>query len=135
VGEDVMKFVALMINETINEVGDNEDFIGQLVTGPDFLISSTPDRIRSIAERLVERFDQEIGLHYSYQDRKRGHIVVKNPDGSDRQEPLMTISIGVLNSSDGPFYDIRELSETIESVRPMITLQDGVAKSTVKVGR
>ncbi len=135
VGEDVLKFAALLINETINELGEPEDFVGQLVTGPDFLITAMPERIRPIVERIAERFDQEIGLHYGYSDRKRGYIVVKNPDGSERQEPLMTVSIGVLNSSDGPFYDIRELSETVESVRPPINMQDGAAKSVVKFGR
>ena len=135
VGEDVLKFVALLVNETINELGAAEDFVGQLVTGPDFLITSVPERIKSIAERIAERFDQEIGLHYGYQDRKRGYITVKNADGSERQEALMTVSVGVLNSSDGPFYDIRELSETIEGVCPPVNMEDGAAKSIVKIGR
>ncbi len=135
VGEDVLKFGAILVNEVINEVGAPEDFVGQLVTGPDFLLTSAPERMKAIAERLVERFDQEIGLHYSYPDRKRGYINVKQGDGSERQESLMTISIGVLNSSDGPFYDIRELSETAESVRPLISAQDGVTKSVIKFGR
>ena len=29
----------------------------------------------------------------------------------------MSLSIGVLTSEDGPFYDIRELSETVEAAR------------------
>jgi len=29
----------------------------------------------------------------------------------------MSLSIGVLTSQDGPYYDIRELSETAEEVR------------------
>jgi DNA-binding response OmpR family regulator len=135
VGEDVLKFVAILINEVINEAGDSEDFVGQLVTGPDFLITSTPARIKAIVERLMERFDQEIGLHYSYPDRKRGHILVKQPDGSEKQVPLMSLSIGVLGSADGPFYDIRELSETVESVRHAAMGPEGTAKSLVKFGR
>ena len=85
VGEDVLKFVALLINETINDIGKPEDFVGQLVTGPDFVITSHPDHVKTMCERIAERFDQEIGLHYSYPDRKRGHIVVKQPDGTERQ--------------------------------------------------
>jgi len=135
VGEDVLKFAALLINEVINEVGGAEDFVGQLVTGPDFLITSVSDRIRPIVERIAERFDQEIGLHYSYPDRKRGYITVKQGDGTERQEPLMAVGIGVLNSDDGPFYDIRELSESVESVRPLPQVHDGVAKSVIKFGR
>lgn len=135
VGEDVLKFVALLINEVISELGGAEDFVGQLVTGPDFLITSVPERVKVIVERIAERFDQEIGLHYSYPDRKRGHIIVKNGDGTERTEPLMTVAIGVLNDDDGPFYDIRELSETAESVRPLPTSGDSATRSVVRYGR
>ncbi|HEY1016469.1 MAG TPA: response regulator [Herpetosiphonaceae bacterium] len=135
VGEDVLKFGAILINEVINEVGGAEDFVGQLVTGPDFLITSSTERIRAIVERIMERFDQEIGLHYSYPDRKRGHILVKQPDGSEVQASLMSLSVGVLHSADGPFYDIRELSETAEGVRYQAQAPADGAKSVAKFGR
>lgn len=135
VGEDVLKFGAILINEVINEVGGAEDFVGQLVTGPDFLITSSTERIRAIVERIMERFDQEIGLHYSYPDRKRGHILVKQPDGSEAQASLMSLSVGVLHSADGPFYDIRELSETAEGVRYQAHVPADGTKSVAKFGR
>lgn len=135
VGEDVLKFTALLVLEIVNEVGAPEDFVGQMVTGPDFLLSATTERMQAIIKRLMERFDQEIGLHYSYPDRKRGYIMLRHNDGGERQAPLMSLSVGVLHSTDGPFYDIRELSETVESVRPRPAVQDGAAKSVAQWGR
>ena len=117
VGEDVLKFTALLIGEVVNELGTPEDFVGQMVVGPDFVITSTPDKIRTICTRLTERFDAEIGLHYNYKDRRNNYIVITDDQGSQRQVPLMSISIGVLTSDDGPFYDIRELSESAEDAR------------------
>jgi DNA-binding response OmpR family regulator len=117
VGEDVLKFTALLLNEVINELGSPDDFIGQMVVGPDFVITSSPDNLRAIATRLCERFDTEIGLQYNYKDRRNGYITVNDEQGNLRQVPLMSLSIGVLTSDDGPFYDIRELSETVEDVR------------------
>lgn len=137
VGEDVLKFSALLINEVINELGSTQDFVGQLVTGPDFLVVSTPDKIRPITERITERFDQEIGLHYSYRDRKNGYITITDDSGASKQMPLMSVSVGVLTSADGPFYDIRELSETAESVRQAANTQpraEGM-RSAIKFGR
>ena len=137
VGEDVLKFTALLVNEVLNELGTPQDFVGQLVTGPDFLITAVPERIKPICERIAERFDQEIGLHYSYRDRKNGYITITTDEGSTKQMPLMSISIGVLTSADGPFYDIRELSETAESTRQAARLQgrgEGT-RSTIKYGR
>lgn len=117
VGEDVLKFTALLLMEVINEMGDPDDFVGQMVVGPDFVVTSTPERSRAICERLITRFDEEIGLHYNYKHRKQGYIEVTDDNGTMRQAPLMSISIGVLTSADGPFYDIRELSETVEETR------------------
>jgi DNA-binding response OmpR family regulator len=117
VGEDVLKFMALLLSEIVNELGRPEDFIGQMVVGPSFVLTSTPELIQAICAKLCERFDAEIGLHYNYKDRRNGHIVVPDDDGTPRQVPLMSLSIGVLTSNDGPFYDIRELSEMAEEVR------------------
>ncbi len=117
VGEDVLKFTALLLMEVVNELGDPDDFVGQMVVGPDFVITSTPERVRAICERLIARFDEEIGLHYNYKHRKQGYIEVTDENGTLRQVALMSISIGVLTSQDGPFYDIRELSETVEETR------------------
>lgn len=117
VGEDVLKFTALLLNEAVNELGSSQEFIGQMVVGPDFVITSTPDHIRPICERLAARFDNEIGLHYNFKDRKRGYIEVVDENGNLRQHPLMSLSIGILTSQDGPFSDIRELSELAEEAR------------------
>jgi len=118
VGEDVLKFTALLLNEAIYAEGaSNEEFIGQMVVGPDFVMTSTPERIRTICRRLFERFDDEIGLHYNFKHRKQGFLEVPDDNGGTRRVPLMSLSIGVLTAADGPFYDIRELIDTAEETR------------------
>lgn len=137
VGEDVLKFTALLVNEVVNELGSPDDFIGQMVVGPDFVVTSTPDRLRLVTERVCERFDAEIGLHYNYKDRRNGFISVNDEQGVARQMPLMSLSVGVLNSDDGPFYDIRELSETAEDARQKAQTEgrEQGKKSFVSYGR
>lgn len=117
VGEDVLKFTALLIGEVVNELGSPEDFIGQIVVGPDFVITSSPERIKAICSKLCDRFDAEVRLHYNYKDQRAGFIIVQDDQGTTRQVPLMSLSIGVLTSNAGPFYDIRELSEVAQEVR------------------
>lgn len=137
VSEDVLKFTALLLNEVLNELGSNEDFVGQMVVGPDFVITSSPERIRAIADRLIAQFDAEIGAHYNYRHKKQGFIEVTDETGGTRQMPLMSLSIGVLTSNDGPFYDIRELSETAEETRQRAVQQarEQGKKSWVAFGR
>jgi DNA-binding response OmpR family regulator len=116
-GEEVLRFMALLLNDAVAELGRPEDFVGQLTTGPEFLLITPPERSRAIVERIAARFDAEISLHYSYHDRKQGALRIVAPDGSERMEPLMSLAIGVLDDSHGPFYDIRELTEAVELVR------------------
>jgi DNA-binding response OmpR family regulator len=137
VGEDVLKFTALLLSEVVNELGSTEDFLGQMVVGPDFVLTSTPDRIKTICERLASRFDEEVGLHYNYKHRKQGYIEVTDDEGVTRQIPLMSLAIGVLTSQDGPFYDIRELSETAEETRQKAASEarEQTRKSYIHYGR
>jgi DNA-binding response OmpR family regulator len=137
VGEDVLKFTALLLSEVVNELGSNEDFLGQMVVGPDFVLTSTPERIKAICERLTARFDEEVGLHYNYKHRKQGYIEITDDEGTMRQIPLMSLAIGVLTSQDGPFYDIRELSETAEETRQKAASEarEQTRKSYIHYGR
>ena len=108
-----------------------------LGSGPDFVITSSPERMRPICDRMVTRFDEEIGLHYNFKHRKQGYLEVPDDNGGTRQAPLMSLSIGVLTSADGPFYDIRELSETVEEARQraMQQAREQSRRSTVAFGR
>jgi DNA-binding response OmpR family regulator len=137
VGEDVLKFTALLLSEVVNELGSTEDFLGQMVVGPDFALTSTPERLKAMCERLTARFDEEVGLHYNYKHRKQGYIEVTDDEGTTRQIPLMSLAIGVLTSQDGPFYDIRELSETAEETRQKAASEarEQSRKSSIHYGR
>ncbi len=116
-GEEVLKFMALLLNEVVGELGQPEDFAGQMSTGAEFILISSPDGSRSITKRLAERFDAEISLHYNYRDRKAGMMKLTDAQGNEQNLPLMSLAIGVLDETKGPFYDIRELTETAEAVR------------------
>lgn len=133
-GEEVLKFMALLLNDVVGELGRSEDFTGQMVTGPEFLLIANPECSRAIAKRLAERFDAEISLHYNYRDRKNGAMKVTEADGAERTVPLMSLAIGVLDEASGPFYDIRELTEAAEAARQSARSQSNTTgKSTTIV--
>ncbi len=116
-GEEVLKFMALLLNDTVGELGQSEDFTGQMVTGPEFVLISDPESSRVIARRLTERFDADISLHYNYRDRKNGAMKLTDSEGNEQSVPFMSLAIGMLDDTKGPFYDIRELTESAEAVR------------------
>lgn len=106
VGEDVLKFTALLLCDVVRQRGYPEDFVGQMVVGPYFLIISQPERIEQIAADLLARFDADIRLHYGYRDLQAG---LATP---------MALSAAVITAEDGPFADIRQLTEAAEALLP-----------------
>jgi PleD family two-component response regulator len=102
-GEEVLRFAAMVMGRTVDELGTPNDFIGH-IGGEDFWIITEKDLVHSIAEDLQKRFDAEVGTHYDWQARQKG-------------VEFMTLSLGVVTVDDGPFYDIREVTEAASSAR------------------
>jgi diguanylate cyclase (GGDEF)-like protein len=101
-GEEVLRFVAMIMGRSVDSLGTPNDFIGH-IGGDDFWIIAEKDMARPIVDDLAQRFDAEIGTHYDWQARQAGN--------------LMTLSLGIVTVDDGPFYDIREITEAASSAR------------------
>ncbi|NJN16046.1 MAG: response regulator [Oscillochloris sp.] len=110
-GEDVLKFTALLLVDVLHRQGAAEDFTGQMVVGPYFMLIAGCAQIEAIISDLKSHFDKDIELYYSYQDRRQASVQRSNGGST---VPLMALTVGVLHSSDGPFRDIRELTEAAE---------------------
>ncbi|MBN1485152.1 MAG: response regulator [Chloroflexia bacterium] len=115
-GDNALRFVALFLNEAIDELGGPDDFIGH-IGGSDFILATTPDRVRPICEHLIKQFDARIGSLYDYRDRKVGYIVISNEKGEEEHVPLMHLIVGVIDGTKRSFSDIRELTEVAAEVR------------------
>lgn len=108
--DEVLRFMALMMGEVVEELGTVEDFMGH--PGRDnFVIITHAADAGAIKMRLVERFDEEVKQHYSFIDRERGYILVPDSVNGERQEPLMTLSVGSVSTMQYQFSDIREVTE------------------------
>jgi len=109
-GDDVIRFMALLMNEVVEECGTPEDFLGHPGRDNFIVITHTKD-VDRLKQRLAERFNAEVQQHYSFIDRERGYVLV--PDGAqgERQASLMTLSIGSVSTLKYQFADIREVTE------------------------
>jgi diguanylate cyclase (GGDEF)-like protein len=115
-GDDVLRFVALLLSETVDVMGTPEDYIGH-VGGDKFMVISAKGNGQALAHALKEKFAEGILSHYSFIDRDRGFIVIKDPDGKDRQAPLMQMCVGLILSDAQEFTDIREITEAAADAR------------------
>ncbi|MGH6960068.1 MAG: diguanylate cyclase domain-containing protein, partial [Dongiaceae bacterium] len=117
-GDDVLRFVALLLSETVDALGTSEDYIGH-VGGDKFMIITTADRGKTLSDAIKTKFASGILTHYSFIDRDRGYIIVKDADGHDRQALLMKACVGLIVSDAQQFTDIREITEAAADARRM----------------
>jgi DNA-binding response OmpR family regulator len=107
--DDILRFVAMNLNETVEAHGTSNDFIGH-TSGNDFIIITVPAVGDAIKAAFTKRFDEGVPTFYDFITRQRGRVIYTDQDGNQREAPLMSLSIGVLTASDGPFSDIRMLA-------------------------
>jgi GGDEF domain-containing protein len=115
-GEEVLRFTAMVLGKAVDSAGTPNDFIGH-VGSDDFIIITDRELIAPIVEDLQQRFNADVGTHYDWSARERGYLLVRDEAGSERKVDLMTLSVGVVTADDGPFADIREITEKAASTR------------------
>lgn len=115
-GEQVLRFAGMLLNNVVDEIGTSDDFVGH-IGGDDFIIMTTGSRVDAMAEAITERFNRDVGTHYDFMTRMQGYLVVQDDDGNEVREPLMRMVVGTLKAEDGPFTDIREITEAAAEAR------------------
>jgi PleD family two-component response regulator len=111
-GDEVLRYTALLLNETIDESGTADDFIGH-AGGQIFVLITYADEAEALLATIRQRFDQQIRTHYSFIDSEQGGIL--RPDGSIA--PMMSLAIGAVSSEMRDFVDIREITEAAAESR------------------
>ncbi len=111
-GDEVMRFTAMLLNETIDELGTLDDFTGH-ASSDTFILITRATEPESIEERLRQKFDEKITSHYNFLDLEQGGVSMS--DGT--LAPLMRLSIGKVSDSTQQFSDIREITETAAEFR------------------
>jgi len=123
-GDDVLRFTSMLIGEVVDEVGTTSDFIGH-AGGDNFIIITTEEKAEPMKARLKERFDNEVLTHYNFMDRQQGFIQAPASGETIVKAPFMTMSIGVVSSSQHSFADIREITELSAEARRQDTASGG----------
>lgn len=117
-GDEVLRDLAQMLGETMDEYGTPNDFIGHR-GGDDFVVVTTGEQGPIVRDRIVARFNESVGTHYNFIDREKKYITV---DG--KQYPLMSLAVGLVMPESGPFADIREITEVAAELRRMDEKRD-----------
>jgi GGDEF domain-containing protein len=117
-GNEVLRFMALLVGEVLDELGTPNDFVGH--AGSDnFVMITYSEKADQLIKRLGDRFADEVQQHYSFIDRERGFMM---KDGE--KVPLMTLAVGSISNATRQFADIREITELAAESRRRGTTED-----------
>lgn len=109
--DDVLRAVALILNNVTQETGSEESFVGQIGQN-DFLIITDADHARDLRDKLVARLTQSIGYFYPLKE-----------DGKPKwpgNRPEINILLGVVGERNGPFTDVDALLASVRSAQRAI---------------
>lgn len=113
---DVLRFTAMLMGETLDQVGNETDFIGH-AGGNNFVIITSQSSASLIWELLKKKFNESILTHYTFIDRQQGFIVGHESHGGEVHYPFMNLAIGVVSPKTHQFSDIREITELAAEAR------------------
>jgi len=111
----ILNFVSAILQQTIDHLGADQDFVGHVGKG-DFVIIADASQAAKIAQTIKSRFHKAMELAYK---------TPKKPTAPSRkitrgQEPpvlLMNLSVGVVLGNRKRFSDIRSLAEAASIAR------------------
>ena len=115
-GADVLRFLSAVLTTAVDEQGTPDDFIGH-TGGDDFIIITPLSKAKELKDTIKKRFDTEVATFYSFRDRENGYLAVKDASGKELRAPLMSLSVGIVTPQDGPFSDIRQITEIAAEAR------------------
>jgi DNA-binding response OmpR family regulator len=101
--DDLLRAVAVMLQDVLREIGGGEDFLGQL-TGSDFLVVCRPSVAVAIKERAQKRLEQSFDYFYRDQDRTT----------SSFQSQRLGLRIGELPGALSQARDLDQLKLEVE---------------------
>lgn len=114
--DEVLRYTAMVLGETADRIGTPEDFIGH-IGGDDFLVITRKELIRPMVQDMTRRFSEGIVTHYDFKTRQQGYLVIRDDQGNEQRVGLMELVVGAITSDDGPFTDIREITEAAAAAR------------------
>jgi len=115
-GDMAIRLLGQQVVEVTKQLGGPGDLCVH-IGGDDYAIVSTADRATAIAQRIIARFDEKSPELYPPEVRDLGYIEAPSRRGESERYPLMTVSIGGVDSSRRKVSNYLELAEIAAEVK------------------
>ncbi len=115
-GDRVIRMLGELIRELKRERGSAEDFVGH-IGGDDFVIVTCPAAAIDLSKQLIARFDAAVKQLYDPADLERGYLMGVDRFKTPRRFPLVSLSIGIVDTSRRDFQSYDEVSSVAAEVK------------------
>lgn|GEM_PF-582947 len=106
--EDLLRGVARIFSEVMGQNLSEKDFLAY-GGRDDFIVITQRERFEALRDEVTRLFAEEVGSHYNFMDREQGYILYEG-----QKVPLAELRVRMVTpETDGPFYDIRSLTEAL----------------------
>src|SRR5690349_4774023 len=125
-GDDFIIALARSLQKASAQTGPPSIFLGH-IGGDDFVFICTPDQVLPLTKRMVTDFENAADRLYEPIDAQRGFIEVPDRRGNKQKAALVTLSIGVAQStSEGrSFADPRVVIAVASEMKKVAKSQPG----------
>jgi diguanylate cyclase (GGDEF)-like protein len=123
-GDEFITALARALHHAVVEVGLPPAFLGH-VGGDDFIVVCAPEQVRKMTERAVLDFEAAADALYDPVDAERGFLELTKRTGERVQANLVTLSIGVAQSTNGRYHDPREVVAVASEMKTVAKKYDG----------
>ena len=123
-GDRVIRFTAELIQQTVSELGNSDDFVGH-IGGDDFVFLSTPDKVEILCQNIVTQFKEQIKTFYAREDVLRGYFEAQNRKGQLERFPLISISIAVVTNEHRTLRSVGEVSRVATEIKKLAKSKSG----------
>jgi GGDEF domain-containing protein len=106
-GDDLLRATARILAGALGGDDIADDFLGY-GGHDDFIVVTQKSRAEALIEEVQTKFKQEIASFYGFMEREQGYIEFEG-----EQYPLASLRTRQVTPNEGPFYDIRSLSEAL----------------------
>jgi DNA-binding response OmpR family regulator len=119
-GDQLIKALAAILVDC----ADDNEFVGH-IEADDFLMVTRPELAERKAELICQQFDSISSRFYPKGDIARGYLISTGRGGIRRRVPLISIAIGIVNSTVRKFQSYVDVLTTARDYRYMAKQQQG----------
>lgn len=123
-GDEVIRMLGELLNTYAADEGNGEVFVGH-VGGDDFVALLHPDQVTPFADFVHDRFTEAVRRYYEPDELATGSVDIVNRHGERERVPLLSVSIGVVDTARPDLRDFRRIAQVASEVKHMAKMVPG----------